>query len=138
MKMPTDLPDSLDCQATAAVLSSGGSIALAGHVAAVAAVVSIRNQAPASWMEYGSLLVWCGVVYLAVRVKIDTRFFEMLAVHPAEHLDEWLDIAGLRKKTGPRTIQARRRGALALWRALAAAVAMQIGLMLLGMLRRLA
>jgi hypothetical protein len=77
------------------------------------------------------------MVYLSIRVKMDARFFELLAVHSGEQLDQWLDTTGLRKNAAPRTIQERRRGALRLWRALVAAVAIEIALLLLGMLRRL-
>lgn len=134
MKMPDELPVSFDCLATAALLRSGASLALAAHVTVVISVLSTWNAGPVAWIKWCSVLVWCLVVYLAVRVKMDARFFELLAVHPAEQLDAWLDIAGLRKSARPKTIQERRRGALRLWRALAAAVAIEIALMLLGML----
>jgi hypothetical protein len=122
---------SFDCLATAAVLRSGATIALAGHIAVVISVFS----GSIVWMKWCSVLVWCLIVYLAIRVKIDVRFFELLAVQPAEQLDTWLDTTGLRKSARPKTIQERRRGALRLWRALMAGVAIEIALLLLGMLR---
>jgi hypothetical protein len=138
--MPAELSASFDCRATAAVLRSGSSLALAGHVTAVMSVISLLNGGPAAWIECCSLLVWCAVVFLAIRVKMDVLFFELLAVdqsaedHRAGQLDGWLDATGLRRNAGPRTIEERRRGALRLWRAIVAAVATQIALMLAGMM----
>jgi hypothetical protein len=129
--MPDEPPASFDCLATAAVLRSGATIALAGHVAVVISVLSES----AVWIKWCSILVWCLIVYLAIRIKIDVRFFELLAVQPAEHLDAWLNTNGLRKSTRPKTIPERRRGALRLWRALMAGVAIEIALLLLAMLR---
>jgi hypothetical protein len=134
MELPSELAASFDCRATAAVLRSGGSVALAGHVAAVITVLSMR----AAWIACCAVLVWCVVVYLAIRVKIDVEFFELLAAHPAEQLDEWMDAVGLRKKTSLRTIPERRRGALRLWRALLAAVAAQVAVLLLAVFHWLA
>jgi len=105
---------------------------MAGHAAAVMSVLSISSA-----LKFCPLLVWCAVVYLAVRVKIDATFFELLADHPPEQLDTWLDAAGLRKNAQPRTIEQRRRGALRLWRALVAAVAVEIVLLLLLLCLRL-
>jgi hypothetical protein len=138
--MSAEFPASFDCRVTAAVLRSGSSLALAGHAIAVMSVLSIGNGGSAAWIECCSMLTWCVVVYLAVRVKIDANFFEILAEdqsaegHRAGQLDDWLDAAGLRKDTGPRTIEERRCGALRLWLALVAAVATQMALMLAGML----
>lgn len=133
--MPNEFPASFDCQATAAVLRSGSKLALAGHVAVAISVLSMWNGGAAGWIKWCSVLVWCAVVYLAIRVKIDALFFELLAIHAGEQLDEWLHATGLRKNTTPKTIPERRRGALRLWRALVAAVAAQIALMLLSLLR---
>lgn len=132
--MPDEPSRSFDCLATAALLRSGGSLAVAGHVAVLISLLSTWNGGSAAWIKWCSVLVWCVLVYLAVRVKMDVRFFELLAVHPSEELDAWLDSSGLRKGARSKTIQERRRGALTLWRALAAAVAIEIVLMLLGML----
>jgi hypothetical protein len=129
--MPDELSASFDCLATTAVLRSGDSLALAGHVAVVISMLS----GSVGWIKWCSVLVWCAVVYLAIRVKMDYRFFELLAVHPAEQLDQWLHATGLRKNIRPKTIQERRRGALRLWRALVAALAIEITLLMLGMVR---
>jgi hypothetical protein len=137
MNMPDELQASFDCLATAAVLRSGASVALAGHVAVLITVLSMWNGGSTGWIKWCSVAVWCSVVYLTIRVKIDSRLFELLAVHPAEQLDRWLDTARLRKNAAPKTIQERRRGALRFWRALVGAVVVEIALMLLGMLRGL-
>jgi hypothetical protein len=135
--MPDELRAPFDCLATAAVLRSGASVALAGHVAVLIAVLSMWNGGSGGWIKCCSVAVWCSVVYLAVRVEIDGRFFELLAVHPAEQLDRWLDTTRLRKNAPPKTIRERQRGALRLWRALVAVVVIEIALMLLGMIRGL-
>jgi hypothetical protein len=135
--MPAEIPAAFDCSATAALLRSGGSISLAGHIAAVISVVTIGKAGSGVWIERGSLLVWCAIVYLTVRVKLDASFFELLTIHPAEQLDQWLDATGLRKSAPPRSTEQRRRGAMRLWRALVAAVAIEIALMMLGTLRLL-
>src|SRR5579863_9689950 len=138
--MPAELSAAFDSRATAAVLRSGSSVALAGHTAAVISVLSIGNGGSVAWIECCSMLIWCAVVYFAVRVKMDVLFFELLAEDQragdqrAADLDGWLDAAGLRKNAGPRTIGERRRGALRLWRAMVAVVAMQIVLMLAGIM----
>jgi hypothetical protein len=126
METQTDLPSSFDCRATAAVLRSGASIAIAGHAAAVMSVLLTRH----GWTTWGSLLAWSAMLYLAIRVKIDSQMFELLAEHPAEHLDHWLNATSLRKNTAPRTIPERRRGALRLWRLLIVAFVVQVALLL--------
>jgi hypothetical protein len=139
--MPAEIPGAFDCKATAAVLKSGSTVALAGHAAAIMSVLVIVSPIWKGgfgiWMEGCSIMVWCAVVYLAVRVKIDAGFFKLLADESADDLDTWLDAAGLRKKAAAKALQERRRGALKLWRALGGAVALEIGLMLLGLLRLL-
>jgi hypothetical protein len=86
------------------------------------------------WIEWSALLVWCVVVYFSIRVRLDAQLFELLAQHPPDHLDLWLDAAGLRKHTSPRTMEERRRGAIRLWRALVIAVVIEIAFMLAGYL----
>jgi hypothetical protein len=130
--------ESHDNQATAAVLRSGASISLAGHGAAVLTLLPLSKGGPAAWIAFCSLLVWSAGVYLAIRVQMDERFFELLAVYPAEQLDRFLEACGLRKNIPPRTILERQRGALRLWRALAFAVAAQIALVLFAVFYRLA
>ena len=126
----------LDCRATAVLLDTGGSLALAGHAATL---MSVLAPATTAWIKLGSVLVWCVMVYLTIRVKMDSGFFELLATHPAEEFDHWLQEAGLRKvaQPRPRTIADRRHGALRLWRALVVAVVIEILFMLLGVARLL-
>jgi hypothetical protein len=130
--------ESHDSQTTAAVLHSGAGVALAGHAAAVLTMLPLSKGGPAAWIAFSSLLFWCAAVYLAIRVQIDARFFELLAVHPPEQLDRFLEEAGFRKQIAPRTMPERRRGALRLWRALVFAVATQIVLLLVAILSWLA
>ena len=134
MKMSAEF----ECGATAAVLRSGSIVALASHAAAVMSALLIPRGGPPAWIAFCSLLLWCAVIYLAIRIKIDARLFDLLATHPAEQLDEFLNITGLRKTTTSRTIAERRRAALRLWRALLLIVALQIALLLFAMLRALA
>ncbi len=134
MGMPAEPSASFDCRATAAVLHSGASVTLAGHSAALIAAVLLRS---AGWIALCALLVWCVVIYLSVRVRMDAQFFDLLADHPVDQLDTWLDSAGLRKNSAPRTIPERRRGALRLWRALVAATAIEIAFVLAGAFRSL-
>jgi hypothetical protein len=139
--MPAEIPGAFDCKATAAVLKSGSAIAMAGHAAAIMSVLVIASPIWKGgfgiWMESCSIAVWCVAVYLAVRVRIDGEFFELLANESADDLDAWLESAGLRKKSAARSVQERRRGALRLWRGLGLAVGVEIALMLLGLLRLL-
>lgn len=120
------------------MLRSGAAVAIAGHVAAVMSVLLTGNVGPRAWITCGSLLVWSAMLYLAIRVKIDSQLFELLAEHPTEHLDHWLNATGLRKNTAPRTIPERRRGALRLWRGLVITVVVQVALLLLAVLHSLA
>ena len=136
--MPAEPSASFDCRATAAVLRSGASVALAGHVAALMSVLAMYHGGPSARIAWCGLLVWCAVVYLAMRVKIDAQFFELLATEPAEQLDGWLADTGLRKNSRARTIPERRRGALRLWRALVAAVAIEIAMLLAALVLLLA
>jgi hypothetical protein len=132
MEMQTDLPASFDCRATAALLRSGRIISLAGHAAAVMSVVPIWKD---HWVAVGAIVLWCNGVVLAVLVEIDAQFFEVLAEQPPEYLDRWLQVAGFRRRSPSKTIPERRQGALKLWRALVAAVAWQIALLFVAMLR---
>ena len=126
------MPEAFDCRATAAVLKTGNGLALAGHAATLMTVLSTSNGA---WLKACAVLVWCVIVYLAIRVQLDSRFFELLASHKAEELDQWLQAAQLRKDNPPGTIAERRRRALRLWKALVIALVIEIGLTLLGLIR---
>ncbi len=125
--MPADLQVEFDCRATSALLDTGGSLALAGHVAAL---VTLLSPGTTPLIKICSAVVWCAMVYGAVRVKMDCRFFELLAAYSGEDFDRWLEATGLRKAGLSRTIADRRRGALRLWRGLAMLVVAEIVLML--------
>jgi hypothetical protein len=135
MEMQTDLPASFDCRATAAMLRSGRILSLAGHAAALMSVVPVWKD---HWIAVGAIVIWCIGVVLAVLVEIDARFFELLAEQSPEYLDRWLVAAGVRRSSPSKTIPERRQGALKLWRALVAAVAWQIALLLIAMIRSFA
>jgi hypothetical protein len=122
------MDERFDCRATAAVLRSGSTVALSGHAAALLCAF-IK---PGAWWP---LVAWCALVYFAVRVELDARLFQLLAESPSESpsesrdagmLDQWMAAAGLRKNAGPRTLKDRRRGAIRLWRALLAALVVEI------------
>ncbi len=122
----------LECKATAAVLRSGSTLALAGHTAALMAVIAL------SWITIPALLTWSVVIYLSIRVKLDVEFFDLLLTQPPESLDEWLKASGLRANLPPdRSIADRRIAALTLWRKLAAAVALEIALVLFSVLLKM-
>jgi hypothetical protein len=127
MAMRAELGVEFDCRATAALLDTGGSLAMAGHVAAL---VTLLSAGGGSWIQLCSAVMWCAIVYGAVRVKMDCGFFALLASHPAEQLDSWLEATNLRKAGPSRTIADRRHGALRLWRGLVAAVVFEMLLML--------
>jgi len=133
--MPDEIPESFDCLASAAVLRSSGSLAIIGHLAFVVSLAATWNAAPANWIKWCSVVVWCFLSYLSIRAKIDAKLFELLATHPASQLDRWLGAAGLRKHIPHKTIADRRRGALRIWRYLITALILQIALMLAGLLR---
>jgi hypothetical protein len=76
--------ESHDSQATAAVLRSGASAALAGHAAAVLTLFPLSKGGPAAWIAFGSLMVWAAGIYLVIRVQMDAQFFELLATPHVE------------------------------------------------------
>jgi hypothetical protein len=118
---------SFDCRATAAFLRSGGAVAAAGHMAALMTIV----VKPDAW----AIVIWCAALYFGVRVRIDAEFFDILASHPAQHLDNWLSTAGLRQGGAARSIADRRRGAMRLWWGLLCLVVLQIALLLFRLVR---
>ena len=121
---------SIDCKATAAVLRSGATVTLAGHVAAGLAILT------GAWIALGAILVWCVMVYFAVRVKIDSGLFEVLADHGPDELDAWLRATNLRSQASQRSLTERQRGALRLWRILTACVILEIVLAFLSVVAK--
>ena len=119
----------IECRATASLLRSGSTLVLPAHVGALLAAFQIHAQPQVNWFSAASLLCWCAVVYLAVRIKIDAGFFEMLASdpeHAPEQLDQFLAKAGLRKIGKATAIDERCKGALRLWRRMVAMVVVQL------------
>jgi hypothetical protein len=125
--MQTEEEASFDCRATAAFLRSGGALAAAGHMAALMTIVMRRD----AW----AIVIWSVALYFGVRVRIDAEFFDILASHPAQRLDNWLSTTGLRKDGAARSISDRRRGALRLWWGLLCSVVLQIALSLFRLIR---
>ncbi len=124
------MPADFECRATAAMLDSGGSLALAGHVAAL---MGVLMPGGCVWLRACSILVWCVIVYLALRLKLDSRFFELLASHSPQEFDQWLQSSGLRKNASPtRSMVDRHRGAMRLWRALVITVVVEMSLAVAG------
>jgi hypothetical protein len=111
-----------DALAIAAVLRSGRITALAGHVGMVLFALLRRPE----WAVAIGFLAWLASIYLSIRVELDARFFVLLAEHDATELDRFLDASGFRKNAGPRSLDSRRAGAIRLWRALIAAVVVEL------------
>ena len=129
-----------ECIATASLLRSGSTLVLTAHVGAALAGFHIHSQSHGIWFCFASLLCWCAVVYLAVRIKIDAGFFVLLAAdpdHAPEELDHFLDKAGLRKVTKSRTIDERCQGAIGLWRKMVAVLVLQLFLLFLAEIKLL-
>jgi len=120
----------LDCRAAAALLRSALPASYAAHVGGIAAFA----HRPASAIGYAlialSLLAWTAVIYYAIRVKLDSELFDMLADDPAKaasQLDFFLASARLANApAGTRSIEDRIAGGIALWKRLLIAVAIQL------------
>jgi len=120
----------LDCRAAAALLRSALPASYAAHVGGIAAFA----HRPASALGYAlialSLLVWTGVIYYSIRVKLDSELFDMLADDPAKaasQLDFFLASARLANAPAEtRSIEDRIAGGIALWKRLLIAVAIQL------------
>jgi hypothetical protein len=136
--MEQERAEAFECLATAAVLRSGRTIALAGHAGALMSLLPLSRGGAAAWIACCSVLAWCGVVYFAMRVQIDSRLFELLATYPADLLDRFLVEEGLHRELPPRSMADRRSGAMGLWRTLVAAFVAQTVLLLLAIVRLLA
>lgn len=74
-----------------------------------------------------ALACWGVVLYLAVRVRLDAGAFEAFADgDSAEAFDRMLAESGLRGAGPTRQMEARRRGAVRLWKMLVAAAIAQL------------
>lgn len=119
-------PPELECRFTAGLLRSADPLVMACHAAAIAVGFHMPSAA-----GLAALVAWCVVVVLAVRVRLDAAVFEAMAGDPAEatgRFDEFLKRTGLRANIEPRDLAARCRGAVRLWKLLAAAAALELAL----------
>jgi hypothetical protein len=136
------LPDTgvkaeFECRVTASFLESGRILANAGNCAAAGGVLGIllAHTLPARIVLASSMLCWPAVCYLAVRVAIDASLFrELSREQDGDALDEVLRADGLRKKSQPplqpRSLAARRGGALRLWKRLMMVLTVQVAMLL--------
>lgn len=118
---------SAECRITAALLASFRPVAFAGHATAVVAGLRLTG-----WWCGLSLVCWAALVYLAVRVEFDARLFARFAEDPAgapAELDAFLG------RTGERSGTERRRGALRLAWLLVLAWVVQLGVLIIAMMR---
>jgi hypothetical protein len=129
---------SFSCQATAAFLDAGRTLAGASHAAALLSGVACLFPAPAfpsRLCAVAALLLWLPVCYLLLRVAIDAPLFR----NPSdfEQLDGFLVQYGLRRSQPPkRPVEDRIRGALALFRYLTVAIVLQISVTIAALLAR--
>jgi hypothetical protein len=120
-----------ECGVTASLLSSGASLAIASHCAAVigAAGILIAHSAAARLVFVAPVLCWPAACYFSVRVAIDASLFKELALADQDSgpaLDELLRRRGLAREKPKRTIAGRSQGAVKLWKWLIAITAIQI------------
>ena len=125
-----------ECKATASLLRSGRTLALAAHAAAIFSGFHLR----ADLFMFASLFCWCAAIYLAFRIRIDEALFELLSEDPAlapARLDQFLATHHLRKSKTQRNITDRCRGAIRLWRSLVGIILIQFATLALATLPRL-
>jgi hypothetical protein len=120
-----------ECGVTASFLSSGTSLAIASHCAALIGAVGVllAHTIAARAVFVAPVLCWPGACYFALRVSIDASLFKELALVPDEGgpaLDELLRRHGFAGAPLDRTITERSAGALKLWKRLIAVTAIQI------------
>jgi hypothetical protein len=125
----------LDEHITSIFLESGQSLALTSHTAAL--VAGIGDASAHSTIPRiafcGSLLCWLVERWFAARVAIDASLFRRLAGEPEDHwrrLDDLMGAWGFRRACGGRSNADRTRGAIALWRRQAVALAMQLAILI--------
>ena len=125
------------CHATAAFLQGGRSLAGASHAAALLSGVACFF--PASMVSRlcaaAALLLWPVACYLLLRVSIDEPLFRTAG--DFEQLDRYLADYRLSKpKARSRSLEDRVRGALQLFRHLAAAILLQVTVTIAAILTR--
>jgi hypothetical protein len=120
-----------ECGVTASFLSSGASLVIASHCAALigAAGVLLAHTIAARAVFVAPILCWPAACYFGLRVSVDASLFKELAMVPDEGgpaLDELLRRHGFAAAPRERTIAERSAGALTLWKRLIGVTAIQI------------
>jgi hypothetical protein len=130
---------SLDDRITLSILESGQMLAWASHAAAL--VAGIGTAAAHSTVPRlvfgGTLLCWLVECWFAVRVAIDAALFRHLASEGDDRwrrLDELMDKWGLRRTNESRSTAERTRAAIGLWRRQAAALTVQLVMLIAAVL----
>jgi hypothetical protein len=128
-----------ECRAVASFLDAGRTMANAGHAAATVAGIGLLlpclNQAKFALAV--ALVMWAVVCCMAIRVRIDASLFRAMADAPdsdPDRLDMLLAQWGFSSRCRRRTIAERSKGAIRLLRWLAAALILQLGALIAGIL----
>jgi hypothetical protein len=125
----------LDSRVTASFLESGQILANASHAAAVVAGfgTAAAHSAIAGLLFSSSMLCWLCECWFAVRVAIDASLFRRVADESEDgwrQVDEWMNACGFLRLSEGRSIADRARGAVALWRRQAVALAIQFAILI--------
>jgi hypothetical protein len=125
----------MDCRLTASFLESGQALVNTGHAAAVIAGLGVvaTHSAAVRLLFCGSMVCWVTECWFAVRVTIDASLFRHLACEPEDawqRLDELRSEWGFRIARETRSAVDRQRGAIALWRRQAKALAVQVTILI--------
>jgi hypothetical protein len=125
----------LDSRVAASFLESGGILANASDVAAVVAGFGTvaAHSAIAGLLFSSSMLCWLCECWFAVRVAIDASLFLRVADESEDgwrQVDEWINAFGFLRAREGRSVADRARGAVALWRRQAVALAIQFAILI--------
>ena len=125
----------LDSRVAASFLESGGILANASDVAAVVAGFGTvaGHSAIAGLLFSSSMLCWLCECWFAVRVAIDASLFLRVADESEDgwrQVDEWINAFGFLRAREGRSVADRARGAVALWRRQAVALAIQFAILI--------
>ena len=130
MNQATPTNPEFTCQATAAFLQGGRSLAGASHAAALLSGVAcfFPGSTVSRLCAAAALLLWPIGCYLLLRVSIDEPLFRN-STGDFEALDRYLADTRLRRSNmpaHPRSLEHRVHGALRLFRALTAVILLQV------------
>jgi hypothetical protein len=125
----------LDSRVAASFLESGRILANASDVAAVVAGFGTvaAHSAIAGLLFSSSMLCWLCECWFAVRVAIDASLFLRVADESEDgwrQVDEWINAFGFLRAREGRSVADRARGAVALWRRQAVALAIQFAILI--------